>query len=78
VIGEPIPLPVSVARTAPLEARTTVADALPEFGTQRFVPSNASPRGKVPTVTVCRMLPAGPSFRRVLANSSAIQMFAPS
>src|SRR5262249_11512363 len=33
------PFPVSVARTAPLEARTIETDADPAFGTQMFAPS---------------------------------------
>ena len=33
------PLPVSVCSTAPDDARTTVTELLPLFGTQMFVPS---------------------------------------
>ena len=79
--GSFIPLPVSVARTAPVEARTTVA---PEWrlrgarGTQMFAPSKTGTVGRVQTVTVWRIAPVELSFRRVLALMSVTQTFDPS
>src|SRR6476659_9935625 len=48
--GKSRPLPVNVARTAPVEARTTVTDWLKLLGTQRLAPSKAGNVGCVPTV----------------------------
>src|SRR5215471_8398707 len=72
------PLPVRVASTAPLEARTTENEAEPPLGAQMFVPSKIGILGKVPTETVCGMAPEPSSFRRVPAVLSVTQTFAPS
>src|SRR5207244_3715673 len=70
------PLPVSVARTAPVDARTTVTVFEVKLGTQMFVPSKAGYPAKAPVETVMSMLPPESSFLRV--PPSDIQMFAPS
>src|SRR6476469_4763043 len=72
------PFPVRVARTAPLEARTTDTEESPEFGTQMLVPSKAGWSGDAPTVTVRTTAPAGSSFRSVPALKSVTQTFDPS
>src|SRR5258708_29107214 len=51
-LGEFKPLPLSVARSAPFEARTTVTVLLPMLGTQMFVPSKVGNWGLLPTITV--------------------------
>src|SRR5262249_43426395 len=76
VVGKLKPLPVSVASTAPVEARTT--ETAPEYGTQMLVPSKTGNSGLKPMVTVCRMAPEPSSFRSVPAASSVTQTFAPS
>src|SRR5262249_47502335 len=77
VLGAFKPLPVSVASTVPLEARTIETELEIWFGTQMLVPSKTGNCGTVPTVTVCRIAPAPSSFRSVPALS-VTQMFAPS
>src|SRR5215813_5373720 len=56
---------VSVCRTAPVEARTTVTEALPVLGTQMFDPSKAGCWGVKPTVTDWRIAPEALSFTSV-------------
>src|SRR4029077_1596892 len=52
-IGATRPLPVSVWRSAPVEALITAADGAPLFrGTQMFTPSKTGKVGPGPTVTV--------------------------
>src|SRR4029077_6734586 len=45
------PFPVSVARTMPSLARTTLTDESDPLGTQMFEPSNTGSRGLAPTAT---------------------------
>ena len=71
-------MPVSVARVAPLDARTTETEFASKLGTQMFAPSKAGMKGFRPTVTVCRTAPEAPSFRSVPARKSATQMLEPS
>src|SRR5262249_39408715 len=59
------PLPVSVASTAPLEARTTETELLSRLAAQMFVPSKTGNCGPAPIVTVCRTAPEPSSLRRV-------------
>jgi hypothetical protein len=61
-----------------VEARTTETDVPPLLGTQIFEPSKTGYCGAEPTVTVCRMAPAGSSFRMACALAFATQMLAPS
>src|SRR6266508_4487304 len=72
------PFPVSVARTTPLDARTTETDAESLFGTQMLVPSNTGNDGLTPTVTVWRIAPPPSSLSSVLAAESVVQTFVPS
>src|SRR5262249_18728987 len=57
------PLPVSVARTAPLEARTTETEFALPSGAQMFVPSKTGKATPAPTVTVWRTAPLESSLR---------------
>src|SRR5262249_54517176 len=66
-VGTFKPLPVRVASTAPVEARTTETELEIRLGTQTFVPSKTGKFGSVPTVTVCKMAPEPSSLRRVPA-----------
>src|SRR5215471_1999211 len=72
------PLPISVCRTAPFEARTTETELELLLGTQMFVPSKTGICGVLPTVTVWRMAPAESSFKSVPALASVTQTLAPS
>src|SRR5262245_51475182 len=78
ITGSLRPLPVSVARTAPLESRTTEIELERKFGTQMFVPSKPGSDGPLPTVTVTRTAPELASFKSVPAEKSVTHMFAPS
>src|SRR5215475_9467418 len=51
-LGLDSPLPVSVATTVPLEARTTEIEDELELTTQMLVPSKVVKTGNAPTVTV--------------------------
>src|SRR5262249_37840361 len=77
-IGLIIPLPVSVWRTSPEEARTIETLALPLLGTQMFVPSKTGCFGEVPTGTVCAIPPAALSLKSEAALSSVTHTLAPS
>src|SRR5262249_62394005 len=77
-VGAPRPLPVSVARTEPVEALTTVTDPDPRLGTQLTAPSKAGSLGSPPAVTVCRIAPDGSSLQTFPAVESVTQTFAPS
>jgi hypothetical protein len=81
-MGALSPLPVRVATTVPVEARTTVTESAAEFGTQIFVPSKIGKRGSAPTVTVWAIVPfefslssfpAVPSVTQILIPSKRIQ-----
>jgi len=50
--GALIPFPVRVARTTPLEARTTETEEDSRFGTQMLAPSKAGKKDCEPKVTV--------------------------
>jgi hypothetical protein len=63
--GEFNPLPVSVRRTAPFDARTTETELESTLGTQMFAPSKTGYSGWLPTVTVWRTAPEESRFRRV-------------
>src|SRR5215471_1087498 len=70
------PLSVNVARTAPVEARTTHTEPPP--GAQMFVPSKAGQARPLPRVTVCRMAPLPSSLKSLCAPKSVTQTLAPS
>jgi hypothetical protein len=70
------PLPVSVARIAPVNARTTVTVFELPLGTQMFVPSKTGNPGPLPTVTVWMMAPFESSSNSLPV--SVTHMLAPS
>src|SRR6266508_3251275 len=78
--GEVTPLPVSVASTAPVEARTTETLLELKLGTQILVPSKAGFSAFDSTVTVWRTVPVASSFLILLGVpwASVTQMFVPS
>jgi hypothetical protein len=73
------PLPVSVASTAPVDARTTYMPFEPS-GTQMFVPSKTGNLGLLPRVTVWMMAPFESSLKRRPGTvpPSVTQILAPS
>src|SRR5215510_2509211 len=72
------PLPVSVARIAPVEARTTATDGPEELGAQMFAPSKTGNWTLAPTVTVWRIEPFESNRWSVPGPGSAAQMPVPS
>src|SRR5215813_5276359 len=72
------PLPVRVARIAPVAARTTATEGIAPLAAQRLVPSKAGICTAVPTVTVSRIAPAASTLRIVPGPASETQMFEPS
>src|SRR5262245_28193923 len=76
--GRERPLPVSVARTAPVEARTTVTLETSSEGTQMFAPSKTACSGCCPTVTVWRIAPEESSLRSAERPYATPHTFEPS
>src|SRR6185437_807260 len=73
-----IGLDVSFTREPPDALQSTVTVLSPLLVTHMWVPSNAMPHGRVPTVKVPSVAPAGDSSVTVLSPLLATHMFVPS